>query len=151
MVCNPMHVHRKRREINPSFFGHAFTYGLSVQRLDEATTEELVDWIGGFVEKDQNRTWLGYVQCTTEAVRKVVDDGERQFCVYDAALDSNQAHAEIGISKHIEETEQLELRAMLMKVFDAGNLRQRQVLKDGQIWAGLSQAVRDRPLPSQWA
>lgn len=49
MVCVPMHVHKKKAELLPNFFNHAFTRGMSAQRLDASTDDELANWVNNFL------------------------------------------------------------------------------------------------------
>ena len=152
MVCSPMHVHRKRKELKPSFFDHAFSFGLSVQRLERAHDEELSQLVNGFIGTAEDRVWLGYVQCSCGHLRhlRVADLDKQLFCVYDAAEESSPAHAEIGVSHRISEADQIEYRRELMRVFGDGVIRSRHTLRDGTVWFQLSEDVRARPVPQQW-
>ena len=60
MVCVPIHVHRTKPELLPSFFNHAFNFGLSAQRLEIASDAELASWLSKFVGGSAERVWLGY-------------------------------------------------------------------------------------------
>jgi ferredoxin-thioredoxin reductase catalytic subunit len=152
MVCTPMHVHSKRKELKPSFFEHAFSYGLSVQRLELAAHEELARLVVGFLEPKEDRTWLGYVECSCEHLRNLRDEssGMRMFCVYDSGEENNPAHTEIGVSRRIPEADQNEYRRELMRVFGEGVIQNREKLHDGSVLALMPQELQSRPRPKQW-
>lgn len=155
MVCVPMHVHKKKAELLPSFFGHAFTYGLSAQRLERATTGELVEWLNTFVGASDDRVWLGHVEASALAIRQVrrVDSEEAQaFCVYDAAIPGNSAHVEVGASTRIiDEADRIEARSRLRKAFSDGKIVPRDQLKAGAVLQQMDAGLAGRQVPAQWA
>ena len=155
LVCVPMHVHKKRPELLPSFFGHAFTFGLSAQRLERASEDELASWLNAFVGAADDRVWLGHVESaasTVRAIRRVGQEDSRGFCIYDAALEANAAHVEIGAaSRVIAEADQIEARALLRRAFGDGKIVPRSQLKAGAVIAMLESGLAERPVPAQWA
>ena len=152
LVCSPMHVHSKRPEIKPNFFAHAFSFGLSVQRLEHADYQELSQLAEGFLAPSEDRVWLGYVECPSNSLVNLrsSDSGNRLFCIYDTAEERNPAHAEIGISHRIPEADQAEYRRHLMRAFGDGAILDRQKMKDGAVWNQLPNNLRERRLPQQW-
>jgi hypothetical protein len=149
-----MHVHKKRRELIPSFFSHAFSAGLSIQRIDRAQPQELNDWVSNFLRPKDDRAWLGYVSARTQNLRSIIaeDSKQQMFCVYDTSRVDNPAHAEISISidKPIPEADLPELRAKLMKAFDNGTMHNRLKLLDGKVFGMLPLDLQQRSTPSQW-
>jgi len=152
MVCVPQHVHPKRAELNSSFFSHAFSRGASVQRLEASADEELLGCVEGLLSSGDDRQWLGYVSARASEIRAIQAGGDetQTFCVADAALHDNQAHAEIHCARRIPDADRIERRVQLMKLFNAGGIQNRRSLRDGKIWTALSGDLRSRPVPKQW-
>jgi hypothetical protein len=149
-----MHVYPKRQELKPSFFSHAFSAGLSIQRIDLAQPQELHDWVGNFLRPKDDRAWLGYVSAETQNLRSIIaeDSKQQMFCVYDTSRADNPAHAEISISidRPIPETDLPELRAKLMKAFNNGIVHSRLELLDGAVFNMLPNDLQQRPIPNHW-
>lgn len=152
MVCSPMHVHRNRKELKPNFFDHAFSFGLSVQRLKHASQEELIELISGFLSPKEDRVWLGYVSCSFKSLQMLESGstGKRMFCVYDSGEENNPAHAEIGSSHRINEADRIEHRVQLMRAFGDGEIDSRESLCSGSVFTGLEDKLRERSVPNQW-
>jgi hypothetical protein len=153
MVVNPMFVNKRKPELMPNYFGHAFSQGLSVQRLDKASVAEMVNLVHGFVEAKEDRAWLGYVRAPVEAIRALRwpdKPKDQAFCVYDTAEPDNSAHAEIGLAYVIEEADQVEFRKLLISAFGNGQIHNRQTLKEGAVWEAVSPEVRARAIPPHW-
>ena len=152
MVCVPMHVHKTRLEVLASFFSHAVTRGLSVQRMDIASDNELLACVEGFLQADEKRVWLGYVEASVSSIRdlRLLDDGAQSFCVADAALSDNQAHAEVHCAYDIPEADAMEYRAALMNIFNGKNVQNRKSLRGGAVWQDVQDEFKKRPLPSRW-
>lgn len=152
MVCFPMHVHRKRRELKPSFFDHAFSFGLSIQRLDQAKDEEIATLVEGFLTPKDDLLWLGYIEGSCEHLRslRAGTSNKRLFCIYDTAEERNPAHAEIGVSHRIDEADQIEYRRELMRAFGDGLIHGPKELRDSAVWSLLPESLRVRPVPPQW-
>lgn len=151
MVCIPMHVNKKKPELLPSFFNHAFSYGMSAQRLEKASDAELADWVSGFVSGADDRVWLGYIQASCKTIREVLRPNlaSRAFCVYDAALESNPAHAEVCSSHRIiEDADRLEARANLRRAFSG--ILPRATLKNGQVQSLVRADLLARPVANHW-
>lgn len=151
-VCAPLHVHRKRAELNSSFFSYAFSRGVSVQRLDASTDEELVGCVKGLLTGSDDRQWLGYVTAPASAIRALAVGGDetQTFCVADAALAENRAHAEIHCARRIPEADRLERRAELTKLFNTQGIQNRRALREGKVWEALPGDLKERPLPAHW-
>lgn len=151
MVCVPQHVHPKRPELMSSFFSHAFSSGVSVQRLEQSKPLENIECVEALVGSKDDRAWLGYVQAPASAIREISlgDDGQ-SYCVADAALPHNRSHAEIHSARRIPEAERIEYRRELMRVFNAKQVLNRRALQDGAVWGGLREDLKARPLPAQW-
>lgn len=154
MVCVPIHVNRKKPDLLPSFFNHAFSLGLSAQRLESASDQELVAWLNRFVGGADDRVWLGYVQTSCGKLRQVERDGaadERAFCVYDAALEASPSHVEVCAAyRIIEEADRLEARAKLRRAFSDGKVFSRGSLREGAIAAQVDAELLARPMPEHW-
>lgn len=153
MVCVPLHVHKKKPELLPSFFSHAFSIGMSAQRLDVASTVELAEWVNEFVVGSENRIWLGYVQATCKSIRDIerVDKLAQAFCAYDAALKQNPAHVEVcASSRVIDDADRIEARARLRRAFSNGQIVSRNALKDGGVRALVKPELLAREYPAQW-
>lgn len=151
MVVNPMMVHKRRAELMPNFFGHAFTVGMSVQRSELATTTELTELVQGFLNADEDRAWLGFVSADVSSIRACLDEnGERVFGVYDIGNPKNPAHAEIGVAYDIPEADIPEMRSMLMKAHANGVISSRATLKNGEVFAALPSDLQLREVPDRW-
>lgn len=152
MVCSPMHVHKKKPELLPSFFGHAFSYGLSAQRLEKSTDQELAKWVNSFVTGGDDRVWLGYVRASCATIRRISrpEGAESQaFCVLDAALESNRSHIEICAShRPIDDADRIEVRAGLMRAFSS--VLPRAELKDGQVCTLVNPELLAREVAEHW-
>jgi hypothetical protein len=153
IVCSPMHVHKKQAKVMPNFFSHVATVGASAQRLAHASNEELVSCIAELVSSRDNCAWLGYVSASAAAIRAVAlrQVGEQSFCVADAALADNPAHAEIHCAYRIPEADAIEYRQELLKVFNDGEIKHRKSLRDQAVWNQLPTVLQERALPTQWA
>lgn len=153
MVCVPLHVHKKKPELLPSFFSHAFSVGMSAQRLEVASASELAEWVNEFVSGSDNRVWLGYVQATCKSIRDIerVDKLAQAFCAYDAALEQNPAHVEVcASSRVIEDADRIEARTRLRRAFANGQIVSRNALKDGSVRALVKPELLTRECPAQW-
>lgn len=151
MVCIPLHVHEKKLQLKPNFFNHAFTKGLSTQRLERSGNSELAQWINSFLRVDTDRVWLGYVQASCDAIRAILHSTERLrlFCVYDSATDDNPSHVEVCASRRIiEEADRLEARAELRKAFS--KVHQRAILKNGDVCKLVDRDLLEREIPTHW-
>lgn len=154
MVIDPMFVSNKAAEVKPNFFGHAFSKGLSVQRLEIAEVGELKTLVTAFLADAEDRAWVGYVSAPVHAIRNLTNDDqdepERLFCVYDTSEKSNPAHAEVGIGKEIEEADAPEYRRRLVAAFDGGRVQSRKTLKQGAVWNSLEPHIQGRAVPERW-
>lgn len=150
MVCVPMHVDKKKPKLLPNFFSHAFSFGMSAQRLEKAGSTELAKWLNNFLANGGDRVWLGYVQAPCKKIRGVLlqDESSRSFCVYDAASDESPAHAEVCASRRLEEADRLEARAHLMKAFS--EILPRTSLMGGEVQNIVDSKLLARDVPSQW-
>lgn len=151
MVCVPLHVHEKKPQLKPNFFNHAFTKGLSSQRLERSGNSELAQWINSFLRVDTDRVWLGYVQAPCDAIRAILHSAEqvRLFCVYDSATDNNPSHVEVCASHRIiEEADRLEARAELRKAFS--EVIPRLFLKNGDVFRLVDTDLLERDIPTHW-
>lgn len=153
MVCTPMHVHSKRPELKSSFFSHVASYGASAQRLEHATDHELASCVTNLIRGGDDRVWLGLVVASAEAIRSLSlgQHGKQSFCVADAALNDNPAHAEIHCAYRIPEADEIEYRRELMKAFNADKIEHRRSLRNGAVWSLLPENLRERVLPNQWS
>jgi len=151
MVCVPMHVHLKRVELKTSFFSHIATNGASVQRLEIASDAELLKCVEDLTGGADDRVWLGVVEANTSEIRGLQQrDGKQSFCVADAALEGNPAHAEIHNAWRIPEADQIEYRVALRDLFVRGGIRSRSSFRDGSVWNSVRDDIRARPLPPAW-
>lgn len=151
VVCSPMHVHPKKAEVLPNFFSNVFNRGVSMQRLEMSKLADNVACVERLLQSRDDGVWLGFVQAPAQAIRAIslFDDGQ-SFCVADAALADNTAHAEVHLSRRIVETERIEYRQALMRVFNGKAVLSRRVLQGGSVWNGLREDLKGRPLPKQW-
>lgn len=153
VVCTPMHVHRKHPKLMASFFSKAMSQGASVQRLDHATDAELAKCVEDLIAGGSDRVWLGYVVASAGAIRalQLRQADEQSFCVVDAALPRNPAHAEIHCAyRVIEDADQIEHRHRLLEVFSTNSINHRKGLRAGSVWDLLPKGLQDRALPQQW-
>lgn len=104
MVVSPMHISKSQPNIvKPSFLSHSETKGVSMQRLPLASTEELANCVNALTKKT-GTAWLGFAQASAENIRNIgANNGEQVYCVADAALEHNKAHAEIHLSRMMPE------------------------------------------------
>lgn len=153
MVCIPMHVHKKKPELLPSFFGHVFSFGMSAQRLEKTNDAELANWVNQFVGGADDRVWLGYVQAPCKKIRDVlrVDKNSQAFCVYDVGLVDNGSHVEICASNRIiEDADRIETRARLRQAFSNGKILSRASLKDGRVQSLVNGELLMRDVADCW-
>lgn len=148
MVCSPMHIHPKKpNKVKSSFLSYAENRGVSMQRCPLAKSEELKNCVMALLGDVEERAWLGYVEAFAGEIRNVKRDSDQTqlFCVADAALESNAAHAELHLSMIMDEADRIESRALLLKKFS--DIQSREKLNDGEVWNLLPDHLRDRKLP----
>lgn len=122
-VFSPIHLDRRGTKIKPSVFSHISTKGCSIQRESVASDSELADFLASYLKKNPTHSWYGTLTASCEAVRGVLLNGQtkRALCVYDMAEEHNPAHGEIHQSQYvIEESDMIELRAELFRIFNGG-------------------------------
>ncbi len=152
MVCVPMHVHLKRMELKTSFFSHMASFGASVQRLENASDGELVACVEDIVGPKEDRVWLGFVEARANDIRELAKRESRQtFCVADAGLENNPAHAEIHAAWKIPDADQIEYRVALRDLFVKQGVHNRRSLRSGAIWSVVKAEIQSRPLPEAWS
>lgn len=150
IVCEPMHVHEKRLELKPSFFSHAYTKGVSVQRLEHSTCQQFVDCATSLVLGKEDRAWLGYVVADAKSIRALkFADGSQMFSVLDAGLEDNPAHAEIHASR-IGEADEIEHRKQLRDLFLRSGFHGRKKLLDQEVWNKFPDNLKDRKVFPAW-
>jgi hypothetical protein len=96
--------------VKPSLFAHAGTNGMSVTRVEQAGWE-------GMARQQLSRSYLGYVVASCAAVRNILHEDKRAFCVYDTALADNHAHADVCQTIFRPNSVKTALRRRLMLVF----------------------------------
>jgi hypothetical protein len=97
------------RVVKPRAFSHSGTNGLSVDRYQyrsKARTAEVVD------------LYIGYVKANCASIRELVADGSRCFAVYDTAVTTNLAHADICQCLFTPKSQQAKYRRRLKDAFD---------------------------------
>ncbi len=146
MVVSPMHISKSQPNVvKPNFLSHSETKGVSMQRLPLASTEELANCVNALTKKT-GTAWLGFAQASAENIRNIgVKNGEQVYCVADAALEHNKAHAEIHLSRMMPEADRIEYRSQLRDLFL--NVQSRKDLYDGKVWDMLDDEVKERVLP----
>jgi hypothetical protein len=101
--------------VKPSLFAHAGTIGMSVTRAEHAGPE-------GMIAQQRSKDYMGYVDAPCKAVRAIVHEDKRAFCIYDTALPDNQAHADVCQTIFGPKSVQTSLRRRLMRAF-SGTLK----------------------------
>jgi hypothetical protein len=96
--------------VKPSLFSHAGTNGMSVTRAERAGKE-------GLIKQQQTRNYVGYVDTSCRAIRGIMSDDVRAFCVYDAAQTDNPAHADVCQAIFRSRSVASQLRRELMLTF----------------------------------
>lgn len=148
MVCSPMHInHKKPNKVKPSFLSYAESRGVSMQRCPLAENEELKNCVVALLGDVEERAWLGYIEASAGDIRNVrrETDQIQLFCVADAALEFNRAHAELHLSTNLEEADRIESRRLLLQKFS--EIKKRGELNGGEVWKLLPKNLQDRVLP----
>jgi hypothetical protein len=134
--------------IKTNFFAHVLNVGCSVQRENVATDDQLIvlasDAIARAISRDPKSSWYGVLLAKTEDLRKISigSNNERTVCIYDTALKLNPAHAEISISRNLEEDDIVELRHELSKAFSSSKVVSPNLYRNGRILNGLPAALQ---------
>lgn len=151
IVCEPMHIRENKIELKPSFFSHAFTKGVSVQRLEHSTCQQFVECAKNLVSGKEDRAWLGYVAADAKSIRALsLNDGAQAFSVLDAGLEENPAHAEIHASRKLAEADLIEQRKRLSDLFLKSGFHGRKKLLDQRVWDEFPNELKERKVFAVW-
>lgn len=148
MVCFSMHVRRNGTGLLPTFFDHVFSKGMSAQRFERTSNEDLAGWINMFLGKIDKQAWIGYVHASCKTIREVLhEENLRAFCVYDAAFDGNPTHIEVCAASRqvIQDKDLPEMRAILTRAFS--DIRPRNTLRDGIVQSMVNKEFIGRDVP----
>ena len=142
---------RRNGTLIPSLFSHAEQRGCSVQRDSIANNEELTDFVRGSLERRADAAWVGVVSAACADIRALIAPGDNParltaVCVYDTAERPNRAHAEICRARdYSDESDVLELRRELLRLFESTPMTPRQLYRAGAIWNALPGTLQQRP------
>lgn len=143
----PLHF-TKAGAVKPNLFSQVFTDGCSIQRESLATQQELSKWMGDLLRDNSKFIWRGVLTAKCSDLRGINADAKnigRSVCVYDTALSVNTSHGEIfAADSTIDEADELEIKAELMKCFDSENLIHPQQYQNGFVWNSLSTEYQER-------
>jgi len=122
LIFSPTHFNEQTGKLKPFAFFDCKDKGLSVNRMQYTSVEELKQTA---VFISHGRQIVGVVVAKCADIRAIVDEeNERAFCVYDTATKNNQSHADIcqTVADACLETgkgkkQGSKLRRKLMKVF----------------------------------
>ena len=92
LIFSPTHFDEKTGKLKPFAFFDCKDKGLSVNRLQYTSVEELKK-MATFISRE--RQIIGVVVAKCGDTRAVMDEDERAFCVYDTATKNNHSHADI--------------------------------------------------------
>lgn len=98
-IFSPIHYDEDQDEIVAAAFQDVSDKGLSVNRLNYASEQDI--HTSGLVkaEKDRerrpNRKYIGFVESSVGDIRSIFEDEIRIFTVYDSALPQAEHHADI--------------------------------------------------------
>ena len=147
MVCFSMHVRRSGTGLLPTFFDHVFSKGMSAQRFESTSNENLADWINMFLGKIDKQAWIGYVLASCKTIREVLhgEKNLRAFCVYDAAFDGNPNHIEVCAASRLQDKDLPEMRAILTRAFS--DILPRYALRDGIVQSMVNKEFIAREVP----
>ena len=104
LVFSPFHIHQEDGSLKPSLFSDVKSRGGSVQRLDYARRDTVIETGRAIAEGKnstaggvaQTRGVFGTVNLPVEGVRKVfVSTTDRAFGVFDTAKQTDPSHADI--------------------------------------------------------
>lgn len=146
-IFSPMFTTRQGI-LMPNFYATVASTGCSSQREDVATNNEINDLVRYFMTKKDDMAWLGFVTASARSVRDLCfDQGDRAVCLYDTGLPQNPAHCEMHESrKWIEETDGLETRNLLYKLFGNGAIIKSEDYRNKQIWNAMPKEWVDRTI-----
>jgi hypothetical protein len=146
-IFSPMFTTRQGTLL-PNFYTTVASTGCSSQRDDVATNNEISELLRYFMAKKDDMAWLGFVTASARSVRELCfDQGDRAVCLYDTGLPHNPAHCEMYESrKWIEETDGLETRNLLFKLFGNGVIGKSEDYRSKQIWNAMPKEWVDRTI-----
>lgn len=136
----------KNGRAKPSMFSHINAKGRSIQRQDVAQPTELATWLQTNLTKN-SEAWDGVLLAKSGDLRgiEIGETSRRALCIYDTAEKENPAHGEICRTEHIiEEADNNEFRANLLKAFGDGEIIDRVIYQQGAIWNSLPHDLQSR-------
>jgi hypothetical protein len=117
------HWDEEQKAATPAAFSHAGTVGMSVTRGGQCTPEQLA-WQERSRDQDRaiNRDYVGYLVARTGDVRHLRVADKQGFAVYDTALETNRAHADVCQAVLGPRSQASELRRSLQRLFSSSGL-----------------------------
>ncbi len=93
LIFSPTHFNEQMAQLKPFAFFDCKDKGLSVNRMQYTSVEELKQ-TAAFIS--HGRQMVGVVIAKCGDIRAIInEENERGFCVYDTATKNNQSHADI--------------------------------------------------------
>ncbi|MEN8217983.1 MAG: hypothetical protein ABFS56_16770 [Pseudomonadota bacterium] len=122
LIFSPTHFNEQTGKLKPFAFLDCKDKGLSVNRLQYTSVDELKQ-TAAFISCGRQIVGVVVAQCAD--IRAIVDEeNQRAFCVYDTATKNNQSHADIcqAVADTCTKTGKgrkrgSQLRRKLMKIF----------------------------------
>lgn len=126
-LYSPIHINPTTGDVNPIYFRDAANRGLSVNRKMHIDEAELRVRIEGKIARDRDADkkrddFFRVLTARCDAVKGILEDGKRLFCVYDTAMSDDPSHADIcqandPLTKHTK-AERMKMRSRLFESFD---------------------------------
>lgn len=98
-IYSPIHIDEETGRLKPLAFEDASSRGMSVNRKNHISKEELEEKIAKKLKIDENkgkkRTCKGVAIAECSDIRAIKHQEIKSFCIYDTATDKDKSHADI--------------------------------------------------------
>ena len=128
-IFSPTHYDEETQEFTSTAFDDASSIGMSVNRLDYTSVDNVAQAANGRVTTHnesnlKQRSFPGIIKLNCDDIRKITvqDEGSnpiRGYCIYDTALEHDESHADIC---QIVKTKSQHGRSIRLKIRDIANL-----------------------------
>jgi hypothetical protein len=132
--------------VKDGLFAHVCSQGLSVQRENLATDQELADFVTDFLERQVKWAWVGVLTAPVSAFRSLEREGFRDVCAYDTGERTNPSHGELMSARTNSEDDKIRVRKAVKDLFRPDTVTPREAFRQGQVWRMLSPDHQARPI-----
>ncbi len=120
-IYSPIHVDEETGRLKPLAFEQASSLGMSVNRKNYISREELEEKIAKKLKNDEEggkkRTIKGVVIAKCSDIRSLKQEEKRLFCIYDTAGSKDKSHADICQAINAKRKAGIKVRHKLRQVF----------------------------------